>query len=312
MTRPAHIEFPNAFFHVASRGINRQALFLDEEDSHVFIKILRKVVFQFNLKLFAFCLMTNHYHLYLSTPDANLSKAIKALNHRYALYFLSKYKDKDGKVFKPRFMRRLVEHKLYSLNLIAYVHNNPYKLVEEISSWKYSSYPSYLGLQKKFDFIDYDWVWAQFAKRSESFVEFHDYMRKTEWKPEKYTIANTFIASEDFAAKILDQYLDLDLIESDEIIGLKKLKKLKINNPNPDDLERAVSTMQLNKRMALKFKIYLRREYLHESSSKLAKDYNMSTKNVSLVNQRFKNELGRCETLRRKAKEILKMMNAET
>ena len=125
MSRPLHIEFKNAFYHVASRGINRQALFLDSEDSNVFIGILRKVVIKFNLRLFAFCLMTNHYHLYLSTPEANLAKAIKALNQRYAIYFLSKYKDKDGKVFKARYMRRLVEDDLYSKNLIAYVHNNP-------------------------------------------------------------------------------------------------------------------------------------------------------------------------------------------
>jgi putative transposase len=311
MARPLHIEFPNAFFHVASRGINRQDLFLDEEDRLVFIRMLRKVTFQFDLRLFAFCLMTNHYHLYLSTPNANLSKAIKSLNHRFALYFLAKYQDKDGKVFKPRFMRRLVEDNLYSLNLIAYVHNNPYKLVEEVSSWKYSSYPSYLGLQKDFDFIDYNWVWAQFANSTKSFVDFHELMRKTEWNPEKHTIANTFIASEDFAIKMAKEYLDLDLIDQDEIIGLKNIKKLN-RNLDLDKLEQAVSAMKLGKRTALKLQIHFRSEYFHELSSDLAKDFKMSRKNVSLVNQRFKQELDKCKVMHRRMKELLKMLNAET
>lgn len=140
MARPVHIEFENAFYHIAARGINYQDLFSDAEDSQTFIRLLRKLVFKFNIRLFAFCLIDNHYHLYLCTPDANLSKFTKALNHSYAMYFLKKYPQKDGKVFRNRPMKKIVEDDQYSLTLIAYIHNNPYKLIEKVEDWKYSSF----------------------------------------------------------------------------------------------------------------------------------------------------------------------------
>ena len=74
MTRDLSIEFPDAFYHVCSRGINRQNLYNQEDDFFYFLSLCRKAVEKFNIRIFAFCLMHNHYHLYLSTPDANLSK----------------------------------------------------------------------------------------------------------------------------------------------------------------------------------------------------------------------------------------------
>jgi putative transposase len=308
MARPVYIQFPNASYHIAARGINRQALFLDAEDSNVFIGILRKVVFQFNLKLFAFCLMTNHYHLYLSTPEANLSKAIKALNQRYAVYFLAKYKDKDGTVFKGRYMRRLVEDEVYSLNLIAYVHNNPYKLVEKIEYWSYSSYPSYLCKEKRFDFIDYDWVWAQFARSTKSFIEFHDYMRKIDWNPDHYTIAKTFIAGEGFARKIIEQHLDFDLIDENEVTGIKEIKK----NFNEDNFFEIVDNMNLKNRDKLKLKIYLLREFTNNSSKQVAVRFTMTAKNISRIHQDFKRKLKIDKNLKKLINDLLKTGNYET
>jgi REP element-mobilizing transposase RayT len=118
MARALKIEFPNAFYHVMSRGQNRQTLFFSPEDFNIFINLIRTEVKKFNIKIFAFCLMTNHYHLYLSTPDANLSKFIKSINQRYAQYYLKKYPERDGHVFRGRYKRVLVENELYSKNLL--------------------------------------------------------------------------------------------------------------------------------------------------------------------------------------------------
>ena len=82
MTRDLSIEFPDAFYHICSRGINRQNLYNQEDDFFHFLSLCRKAVEKFNIRIFAFCLMHNHYHLYLSTPDANLSKRNRVVSEQ--------------------------------------------------------------------------------------------------------------------------------------------------------------------------------------------------------------------------------------
>jgi len=284
MARPIYLEFANAFFHVASRGINRQALFLDVEDSNVFIGILRGVVFKFNLRLFAFCLMTNHYHLYLSTPEANLAKAIKSLNQRYAIYFLRKYRDKDGKVFRDRYMRKLVEDSVYSNNLIAYVHNNPKNLVVNIEQWQYSSYPSYIGIQKKFDFVEYEFAMSHFANKIKKFIDYHDFMRKIDWNPNDYTIAKSFIATEAFVKKITAQYLDLELINNNDVIGVSWLRE----KPNLEIILSKMNLHNLEPKLKTRIEIFILKEYFGFSYKELSKKYKISLSAITKTNQRFK------------------------
>ena len=81
-----------------SRGLNRQLLYLDENDFLFFLWLLNQAKEKFNFICHSYCLMNNHYHLFLQTPDANLSKIMKYLNESYARYFLGKYPDKDGHV----------------------------------------------------------------------------------------------------------------------------------------------------------------------------------------------------------------------
>lgn len=308
MARPVYLEFANAFFHVASRGINRQALFLDAEDSNVFIGMLRKVVLKFNLRLFAFCLMTNHYHLYLSTPEANLAKSIKALNQRYAIYFLKKYKNRDGKVFKDRYMRRLVEHSIYSTNLIAYVHNNPKKLVEKIEDWQYSSYPSYIGIQKRFDFVEYEFTMSHFANKTEEFISFHDFMRKIDWQPDDHTIAKTFIATEGYVKKIVEQYLDLEAVYNDDLIGVCDLReKLDIKT-----VLNKLNLKNLNHKLKLKVEIFILKEYFEFGYKELSQKYKLSLSAVTKSNQRFKKAVETDNQLSKLIKNVLKCPNVRT
>jgi len=72
MARPWRIQYEDAVYHIASRGNNRQDIFLTDEDRQDFLELLGQTSERFNLEIFAFCLMTNHYHLFLRTPEANL------------------------------------------------------------------------------------------------------------------------------------------------------------------------------------------------------------------------------------------------
>jgi REP element-mobilizing transposase RayT len=80
MTRPIRIEFPGALYHVTARGDRREAIYADDEDREAFLETLGQVVTDFNWVCYASCLIDNHYHLVIETPDANLSKGMHQLN----------------------------------------------------------------------------------------------------------------------------------------------------------------------------------------------------------------------------------------
>jgi REP element-mobilizing transposase RayT len=74
MARPLRLEFAGALYHVTSRGNERKSIFLDETDFDVFLQILSEVCERYNWVIHSYCLMTNHYHLLVETPDANLRR----------------------------------------------------------------------------------------------------------------------------------------------------------------------------------------------------------------------------------------------
>ena len=140
MSRPLRIEYPNAFYHVMNRGNNRQAIFLNDEDYGIFLETLKETSRSFGLKILSFCLMSNHYHLLLSTPKANLSRAMRHLNGVYTQRFNRRHK-KDGHLFRGRFKAILVQEDEYLTHLIRYIHLNP---MEDPKNYPYSSHKRYL------------------------------------------------------------------------------------------------------------------------------------------------------------------------
>jgi len=76
MTRPLRIEFAGALYHVTSRGNRREEIYLDDKDREGYLELLGEVCERHNWTVHAYCLMTNHYHVLVETPDANLSKGI--------------------------------------------------------------------------------------------------------------------------------------------------------------------------------------------------------------------------------------------
>ena len=83
MSRPLRIDYPNAWHHVMNQARRGQALFVDKADHQQFINLLQETAELFNVNVAAYCLLTNHYHLMLQTPDANLSRCMRHLNGVY-------------------------------------------------------------------------------------------------------------------------------------------------------------------------------------------------------------------------------------
>src|SRR5947199_10836537 len=107
MARPLRIEFDGALYHVTSRGNERKAIFKDEIDRKVFLDTLVQVNDRFHWICHAYCLMDNHYHLVIETPDGNLSRGMRQLNGVYTQAF-NRRNHRVGHLFQGRFRGRLV------------------------------------------------------------------------------------------------------------------------------------------------------------------------------------------------------------
>ncbi len=179
MARPRRILFAGAFYHVYNRGVEKRPIFCDEKDRRTFLAFLGKTVQQFHLRLFVYCLMENHYHLFLQTPRANLQDAMKAIQGRYAQYMNFRY-DRVGPLFQGRYNSRLVNADHYALALARYIHRNPLEagLVQHLEDYPWSSYPSYSGKLPIWSWLDTDWLLEQFDSNPDgalkNFLRFHE------------------------------------------------------------------------------------------------------------------------------------------
>ena len=124
MARPLRIEFEGALYHVTSRGNARQHIFLHDSDRKKFFDVLADVVERFQWICHAYCLMDNHYHLVIETPEANLSRGMRQLNGVYTQVFHRRH-GRVGHLFQGRYKAILVEKESYLLELAKYVVLNP-------------------------------------------------------------------------------------------------------------------------------------------------------------------------------------------
>lgn len=166
MSRPIRIEFPDALYHVTARGDRREAIFEDDQDRQTFLLTLERIVTQFNWLCYAWCLMDNHYHLLIQTPDGNLSKGMRQLNGVTTQTSNRRHR-RVGHLFQGRFKAILVDHDAYLLELSRYIVLNPVRagMVRAPADWPWSSYRASVGLGPAAPWPAIDGVLSQFAKR---------------------------------------------------------------------------------------------------------------------------------------------------
>ncbi len=166
MARPLRIEYPGAIYHITSRGNARCAIYEDDEDRRSFIKILEDVIDRYNWICYAYCLMDNHYHLLIETPDGNLSQGMRQLNGVYTQKF-NWHHGRVGHIFQGRFKAILVDRDNYLLELCRYVVLNPVRagIVAIPEAYPWSSYRAMAGFERGYSFLNRDWILAQFGKR---------------------------------------------------------------------------------------------------------------------------------------------------
>ena len=166
MARPVRLEFGGALYHVTSRGDRREAIYEDDADRIQFLDTLGQVVGQFNWRCHAYCLMGNHYHLVIETPDGNLSKGMRQLNGVFTQWSNRRHR-RAGHLFQGRYKAILVDADNYLLELTRYVVLNPVRahLVDSPGKWPWSSYRAVMGEVDAPAWLEIDGLLVQFGTR---------------------------------------------------------------------------------------------------------------------------------------------------
>jgi putative transposase len=148
-----------------SRGNGRMRIFLDDRDYRKFQFVLGDVADEFDLEVWDFCVMPNHYHLAVCPRKANLSIAIKQLNSVYAMWWNATHQT-VGHAFQGRFKDQIVQREGYLWALCRYIARNPVraKLVDDPSQWRWSSYRATAGLCPNPGFLLNEPILRQFGE----------------------------------------------------------------------------------------------------------------------------------------------------
>lgn len=146
MARPLRIEFPGALYHVTARGDRGEAIYEDDADRRLFLGVLGAVVADVGWLCHAYCLMTNHYHLLIETPDGNLAKGMRQLGGVYTQKSNRRHR-RSGHLFQGRYTAILVDGDAYFLAVARYVVLNPVRagMVADAADWPWSSHPAMIG-----------------------------------------------------------------------------------------------------------------------------------------------------------------------
>lgn len=171
MSRPLRLDLPGALYHVTTRGNAREAIYRDDEDRETFLTLLGETCTRSGWRCYAYCLMTNHYHLLLAleeAPAGRLVRGMQHLNSRSAQQFNRRHR-RVGHVYQGRYHAVLVQRERHLLELARYVVLNPVRAgtVADAAEWRWSSYRATVGVAPAPSWLAADAATAPFGAGAE-------------------------------------------------------------------------------------------------------------------------------------------------
>ena len=232
MARQLRIEYPGALYHVFSRGNQKQLIYLSDDDRCFFLDCLRKAHEKFGVIVHTYCLMPNHFHLFLETPNGNLSRMMHYLATSYTVYFNKKH-ERHGHLFQGRFKSVLIEAVGYAKELSRYIHLNPLRsgIVDRPERYPWSSYGYYRGAAKPERWLETSVILRLFGEQLErarrAYIDFVIGGGGGEAPPSiKASLRTGILGSEEFIARIRRERLAGELARPDrERPQLRKLRR---------------------------------------------------------------------------------------
>lgn len=234
MARPLRIEYPGAVYHITARGNEKKTIFKDDTDRGVFLNTLVQVNKRYNWLCHAYCLMGNHYHLLIETPDGNLSIGMRQLNGMYTQTFNKRHL-RAGHLLQGRYKAILIQKDSHLLEACRYVVLNPVRagLVKHPGDWIWGSYNSTAGKGIPHACLTLDWILGQFNntldKAEKEYKEFvsHGVGDKSIWVDVK---GQSILGDDEFVDGLKDhlkKYKDIpDIPKSQRYLNRPSLEEI--------------------------------------------------------------------------------------
>ena len=164
MGRPWRIEYEGALYHLMSRGNNGQTIFSNDNDRILFLETISEMAERYEFEIYAYVLMSNHYHLLVKTLRPNLTKAMQWFGTTYTRRFNNR-NFKSGHLFQGRYRSIIVQNDAYLMRLSCYIHRNPVRagIVERLVDYPWSSYPVYAYAKKDPDWLNTNVILSYFS-----------------------------------------------------------------------------------------------------------------------------------------------------
>ena len=166
MSQPLRIEYPGAIYHLTSRGNARSNIYVTDADRIEFLNLLAQTCQRFNWHSYAWCLMSNHYHLLIETSEANLSRGMRHINGVYTQTF-NRTHQHVGYLFHGRYKAILVEKDSYLLEVIRFVLLSPVRagMTKTAGQYPWSSYRAMISKTTTLDWLERDWILGHYGER---------------------------------------------------------------------------------------------------------------------------------------------------
>lgn len=225
MGRPLRITYPGAHYHITARGNEQKDIFKSRRDREQFLSYLESSVIRYGAVIHAYCLMNNHYHLLMETPEGNLPEIMRHINGAYTNYHNTKRK-RAGHLFQGRYKAILIEADEYLMELSRYIHLNPLRsgLTEKPADHPWSSYLDYIGKRQAPSWLRLDAVETHFGN-NEKYRRFVEEMLGKDYEsPLQGTVASTLLGSESYVRQIMGTHLDGKPLERD-VPAIRELSK---------------------------------------------------------------------------------------
>ena len=211
MSRAWRIEYEGAFYHLMSRGNDLSDMFKEDQDRIIFLDTIGQMSERFEIEVFAYVLMSNHYHLLVRTKRANLKRAMQWFGTTYTQRFNWR-NSRSGHLFQGRYKSIIVQNEAYMLQLSYYIHRNPLRagIVKRLADYSWSSYKVYAYGRKTPKWLSTRLILSQFEARPDREKSYREKVQKYA-KQEKRLLEDIrhglILGSKHFVEKIRRQHL---------------------------------------------------------------------------------------------------------
>ena len=306
MARPLRINYPGAFYHVTSRGNDRKAVFRSKRDREKFLGYLESATLRYDAVVHTYCLMDNHYHIFLETPSGNLPQIMHHINGAYTTYFNVK-RDRSGHLFRGRYKAILVDADEYAKELSRYIHLNPVRadMVEQAEEYKWSSLQDYIGVRKPPEWLQRDFILGYFGDSfSVAEKEYNRFITSSEGKecesPLKEVFASTMLGDAGFI-----EYVKKNFVESKDIDSEIPAAKAFAEKTSMERIFEGVDQEFSDGRLSRDVKQYLCHRYTGERLRTIGTQFDISESAVSHAVRRTAKQIERDNKFKKRIDKLI-------